>query len=76
VVLWEMDGATILDETNLGTLREYWQIADIGDYTGDLNSDILWRDTTGTIALWEMDGATIVDSSGVNTIETHWNIVA
>ena len=76
VTLWEMDGADIIGDTNLGTLREYWQIADIGDYTGDLASDILWRDTTGTIALWEMDGSTIVDSSAVNTIPTHWNIHA
>ena len=62
-------------DTVVATLPDYWQIADIGDYTGDLASDILWREDTGTIVLWEMDGGTIVDDTAVHTIATHWNIV-
>jgi len=71
-----MDGANILADTALGTLPSYWQIADVGDYTGDLNHDILWRDEAGTIVMWEMDGPTIVDNTAVNTIPTDWHIVA
>jgi len=74
-VLWEMDGPAIVSNTALGTLPTYWQIADVADYTGDSNSDILWRDDAGTIVLWEMNGPTIVDDTAVNTIPTNWHIV-
>jgi len=73
--MWEMDGPSIIGNTALGTLPDYWLIADTGDYTGDLRDDILWRDDAGTIVLWEMNGPTIVDNTAVNTIPTSWHIV-
>jgi len=76
VVLWEMDGATIVDNTAIGTLSDRWNIADVGDYTGDARSDILRRDDAGTVVLWEMDGPTILDNTAVNTIPTSWHIVS
>jgi hypothetical protein len=46
-------------------------IADVGDYTGDATSGLLWRDTAGefhgrgddprhTVSLWEMNGPNVV----------------
>jgi hypothetical protein len=70
-----MDGPNIIGNTALGPPPPNAEIADIGDYTGDFNSDILWRDEAGTIVLWEMDGPTIVNDTAVNTIPVHWNVV-
>jgi hypothetical protein len=73
--MWEMDGASIVGNTALGTLPDDWFIADTGDYTGDLNHDILWREGAGGVSLWEMDGPTIVNQAEINTIPAHWHIV-
>jgi hypothetical protein len=33
---------------------------DSGDYTGDGNADILWRNDADTVSLWEMNGPNVV----------------
>jgi hypothetical protein len=69
LVLWTMDGPTILSNTVIagtpafGAMPAYWHIADTGDFTGDGNTDILWRDDAGRVVLWEMNGATIVNNA-------------
>jgi hypothetical protein len=51
------------------------RVADVGDYTGDGASDILWRNDAGAVILWEMDGPTVVNNTVINTISTNWQIV-
>ena len=41
----------------LGSVDSSWQIAGVGDYNGDFKSDILWRNSNGTIALWESNAS-------------------
>jgi len=36
-----------------------WNIVGIGDFNGDGKSDILWRDTSGTLIDWTMNGSQI-----------------
>ncbi|MFI5115041.1 MAG: FG-GAP repeat domain-containing protein, partial [Terriglobales bacterium] len=40
-----------------------WSIVEIGDFNGDGDADILWRQSnTGTLAEWQMNGSTISSS--------------
>jgi hypothetical protein len=73
--MWEMDGAAIVTNTVFANIREYWHIAEIGDYNGDSRSDILWRDDLGATVLWEMNGPNLVQGLLVNTIPTNWDAV-
>jgi probable HAF family extracellular repeat protein len=41
-----------------------------GDFSGDNRSDLLWRQSSGTLVLWEMNGGTIVASPTV-TLDPH-----
>ena len=41
-----------------------WSVAGIGDFNGDGDDDILWRQgSTGSLAMWLMDGSTISQSA-------------
>ena len=63
VVLWEMDGATIVSNTLVADVATTSHIEDTADFNGDGMNDILWRDDDGTLRIWEMDGATVVSDT-------------
>ena len=60
---WIMDGTTVVAGTVLlgGTaVPDSWHIANVGDFSGDGKSDILWRNDNGQVSEWIMDGTTVV----------------
>jgi V8-like Glu-specific endopeptidase len=64
VVLWQMDGATVLSDDFIERPAPLdWQIAGTGDFNGDQKSDILWRNIDGRVVLWQMDGATVLSDN-------------
>jgi hypothetical protein len=74
VVLWEMNGATIVTNTSVADVPVTSQIEDTADFTGDGMNDILWHDQDGTVRVWEMNGATVVSDTTVGTLGDHWNV--
>jgi hypothetical protein len=68
---WTMNGSQITASQSL-TLQgaqaspdASWSIAGIGDFNGDGKSDILWRNTSGTLIDWTMNGSQITSSRQV-----------
>jgi hypothetical protein len=49
-------------------------IVETGDFDGDLNSDILWHDTSGNVAIWRMNGGTILQSLSLGNVSTAWTV--
>jgi len=73
VVDWTMNGATISTNAVVGlsggiavTPGASWTVAGVGDFDGDSRSDVLWRNSDGTLATWFMNGATIQSSASPN----------
>ena len=68
---WLMDGSTIQSSaapTYQGSAvspDSSWSVAGIGDFTGNGDDDILWRQSSGALALWLMNGSTITSSQTV-----------
>jgi hypothetical protein len=50
---------------------------DTHNFNQDVNSDILWRDTSGNVAIWEMNGTSVLNPAVtfVGNVPTVWTIV-
>jgi hypothetical protein len=84
---WTMNGPTIEQaghltyQGNTVDLGPAWSVAGIGDFNGDNKSDILLRNTNGTLADWSMNRS-IIDSSqhvtyqgALVTLPSSWSII-
>jgi hypothetical protein len=68
VMVWFMDGATrtgsaLVTPGPMPGLN--WRIVGTGDFNGDGETDLVWRDTvsTGLVAIWYMDGVNKTSSA-------------
>jgi ELWxxDGT repeat protein len=68
---WAMNGNVI---TSSGVLSAggnavkpdgSWSVAGVGDFNGDGNSDILWRNVNGSLAEWLMNGSSVTSSGSI-----------
>jgi hypothetical protein len=60
IVVWRLNGATVVSGQLIGSLPAAWQIAGFGDFNGDGNDDILLRNNqSGEIVAWIMSGLSI-----------------
>ena len=82
--IWRMEKAasnrTLVHQTEsafLPTVPTDWVIGGYGDFNGDGNTDILWRNTTtGDTYIYLMDGATVLAGSGYSrNVPTAWSPV-
>jgi hypothetical protein len=74
-VAW-CQGAQVVSANNINTLTtKAGPQASTHDLNGDGRSDIVWRNTTGTVAAWLMNGKQVIDSRTVSDIAPAWSIV-
>ncbi|RZI55124.1 MAG: hypothetical protein EOP14_07055, partial [Pseudomonas sp.] len=88
VAIWKVSGGNTIHGvvcwiTGPDTVDKQWSLAAIGDFNGDFNQDLIWRNTNGQIAIWIMNGANrtqtqILNAPGTTTPITIapsvWNI--
>jgi FG-GAP-like repeat len=77
--MWNVTGAPsamVITSGGLGNVPSNWSIQGVGDFYGDGNVDILWRDSnTGTVAIWNMNGFQVSATSSLGAVPSTWNIV-
>jgi probable HAF family extracellular repeat protein len=89
LALWQMQGSKVTASnaiTSNGSAvapDASWSVAGVGDFTGDSQADILWRQgSTGALTLWSMNGSAVTSSdvltSNGSTVapDASWNVAA
>ena len=74
-----MNGTAVAGEGFIRSVPLQWQVAGVGDFTGDGLSDVLWRNvSSGENYLFPMNGTTILGSENyVRTVaDLSWGIAA
>ena len=69
-----MSGGSILSSIDLGVIPSSWTIQGTGDFNGDGNTDIIWRNTNGDVNIWFMNAGTITSSVDLGVIPTSWTL--
>jgi Ca2+-binding RTX toxin-like protein len=71
------NGATLSDAQGVGTITNDDTAAishhASNDFNGDGNSDILFRNNSGTVALWELNGNHIASNTTVGSAGLNWH---
>jgi hypothetical protein len=61
----------------LGNPGAAWNVAAIGDYTGDGKADILLRNAAnGGVYLWALNGGTVTSQHDLGSAGANWHVVA
>jgi hypothetical protein len=77
LAIWQMNGSKIVSAVGLGNVPPNWTIVGYGDFYGDGNSSILWRDSnTNTVAIWRLKGTQFQSSTSLGVVPSLWNIVS
>lgn len=77
--IWQMNGTALTSYKSLNVsvaVNSGWDVVGVGDFSGDGNTDILWRNhSTGENAYWEMSGITYVRSHLIEAVavESGWD---
>jgi hypothetical protein len=84
---WQLHSAAIIGAADVNSggvglrLDASWSLAGIGDFNGDGDADMLWRNSNGTVAEWLMNGANVIDGSAITfngsavNVAANWKVV-
>jgi hypothetical protein len=74
--LWTFQGNYLRSNVPLGVRSLDWQVAGTGDFDGDGQGDILWRNTNGQVEIWYMFDSIVVrtQQSGGTDPSHIWSI--
>ena len=72
IAIWQVSGSQITKSAILANVTSDWVVAGFGDFNGDGNTDLLFRDTnSGTVAIWFLNSSGEIQSAAaVGTVST------
>ncbi len=79
LTIWSMNGSAASSATSVTYQGNQlapdasWSVAGVGDFNGDRNADLLWRQTSGALALWSMNGSSVTSTAAITS---QGNVVA
>ena len=76
IALWAVQNGQVTSASGLGTVTSNFVVQGGGDFDGDGEIDILWRDTnTGALSIWFTNGTQVTSAAVVGTLPGNWSVV-
>ena len=73
--LWVMDGFAVMDEQDVARVSVDWSVAQVRDYNGSGQADILWRSPRDErVVVWQMNGSAIEGTAVVGELGPDWAV--
>ena len=72
--MWNPNGAGGFTGEDLGVVPTSWQIAGTGDFSGNGQSGILWRNSNGDTELWNPNGAGGFTGEDLGVVPSSWSV--
>jgi hypothetical protein len=79
--VWQLNGLAIVSQGQLPALDSTWTVAGIGDFNGDGNADILWRQaSSGANLVWHLAGSfaggvmAILSQGELPAVDAGWTV--
>ncbi len=72
---WGVHGGRQIQVATLAVISTDWHVVGIGDFDGDGESDILWRNDNGAVAVWLMNGFQTKAAQILSVVSTDWHVV-
>jgi FG-GAP-like repeat len=73
-MLWNSDDSGGFAMQDLGAVDKSWRIAGGGDFNGDGQADVLWRNTSGEAAIWDSNGSGGFTAHDLGVVDKSWQI--
>ena len=75
IAFWSVQNGQVTSVRGLGTVTSNFVVQGVGDFNGDGNIDILWRDTnSGALSIWFTNGTQVTSAAAVGTLPSNWNV--
>ena len=75
IALWGVQNGQVTTSSGLGTVTSNFVVQGIGDFNGDGDLDLLWRDAnTGVLSIWFTNGAQVTSAGSVGTLPSNWSV--
>jgi hypothetical protein len=79
VVIWLMDGVSVIGGGSPGSAPVAWFAIGTGDFNGDGKTDILWvNQFTGQVLIWLLDGTTtppsVIGGGSLGSAASPWHV--
>ena len=71
--MWSPTGSGGFTYQDLGVVGAGRQIAGTGDFTGNGEDSILWRNATGNAELWNPNGSVGFTYDNLGPVSTNWS---
>ena len=76
LAFWTMNGTSIGDSIDAGSIPAGWQIVGSADFNHDDQKDLVLQHTDGSLAFWMLDGTTITERISLFAVPAGWRVVA
>ena len=75
LTFWKMNGFTVAHTFSLGTVPNVWSVVGIGDFDGNGNDDLLFRNSsTGAVSIWFLTNGAVTSTASLGTVPAAYSV--